>query len=776
MRLTGGFGFGVPLTFPTIGVFNMVPREEDAATFAAVVQGVVIAMDARVRNESDYGVLVTVANANTLFPLVSSTLTFWGVPADPSHDGQRGTCLFAGGSCPAGVSPKAFLTQPSDCDAAPGTTTLSVESWQHPGVRKNYSSTATAGLDRCDRLQFEPILRARPVVARATSPSGYTVDVDIPQNTDFDSFGTPPLRRAVVTLPQGVALSPSAADGLEGCTDAQFAVRSADASGCPSASKVGTLSIDTPLLADPLEGSVYIAQPIPGRMFRIFLEAQGSHVRVKLAGNIDLDPSTGQITTTFEDNPQVPFEHLHMTLKGGSRASLANPISCGSHTTRGEFTPYSYPFTPAVQTADSFEISADGKGAPCSSRGFTPAFAAGALSRTAGSDTNFTLTLSRDDSDQELRQIAVDVPKGLLANVGSVPLCREEQAAAGACGEGSRIGSVTTGAGPGPHPFFVPGRVYLTGPYRGAPFGLSIVVPAVAGPFDLGTLVVRSAVQIDRHTAVLKVVADPLPRILEGVPLQVRVINVTLDRKRFMVNPTNCSPMKISGRISSTEGTVADVSSPFQVDDCDALTLRPKMTLRVGGKGHTRPGSTTPLTTTLTQTPGQANLKSVSVRLPLALNAKLPVVTNACTQAEFDAGNCEKARAGSAVAVTPLLAHALRGGAYFVKDPKAPRGSLPNLVIALRGQVDFDLVGHVKIPDSNALTTRFETVPDVPIKKFTLSLVAGRKGPLGVAENLCSPESRRQTAGVVFRGQNGKVVSVRQRLKIAGCSKHGRVR
>jgi hypothetical protein len=295
------------------------------------------------------------------------------------------------------------------------------------------------------------------------------------------------------------------------------------------------------------------------------------------------------------------------------------------------------------------------------------------------------------------------------------------------------------------------------------------VVPVVAGPFDLGTEVVRSAIFVDPHTAQLNVKTDPLPRILQGIPLQVRLINLTLDRHGFMLNPTSCAQKRITARVRATSGRIAHVAYRFQVGECDALGFAPKLTLSVGGKGHTAHGASTPLRTTLTQGPGEANLKAVAVSLPLALNARLDVVNQACTQAQFDAGHCEQARAGSAVAVTPLLKHALRGGAYFVKDPTKPPGALPNLIVALRGQVDFDLVGHIKIPGGTRLATRFNA-PDVPVKRFTLNLVAGKHGPLGVARNLCSARARHASAQVAIRGQNGDLIRHRERLRIAGCA------
>jgi hypothetical protein len=493
-------------------------------------------------------------------------------------------------------------------------------------------------------------------------------------------------------------------------------------------------------------------------------------VRIKLPGAIDLDPSTGQITSTFANTPQLPFSDFYLTFKGGPRAPLSNPPACGTYTTTARFTPWSAPATPTATPFSTFQVTAGSDGGPCPSHlRFRPDFIAQTENPVAGRSSTFTLGFSRDDGDQELRGVSVTTPRGLTGRIADVPLCGQVRAALGTCGAQSQIGTVETVSGPGSNPFALPGQVYLTGPYKGAPFGLSIVVRAIAGPFDLGTVVVRSAIAVDRHTAQLRVLSDPLPSILQGVPLQVRLVKVSIDRAGFILNPTGCQPKRVSGVLTSTEGAVAHVGSRFQVANCGDLTLRPRMRLRVGSKGHTALRASTPLTTVLTMPKGGANLARVSVSLPLALNARLDVVNNACTQADYDAGHCEQARAGSATAFTPLLKHPLRGGVYFVKDPDKPAGSLPNLIVALRGQVAFDLVGTIRIPGGQRLATSFNAVPDVPVSKFILHLQAGPQGPLGAAENLCSARVRHERATISFDGQNGTTVTTREPLDVTGC-------
>jgi uncharacterized repeat protein (TIGR01451 family) len=776
--------FGDP--FP---VYNLVPPPDVPARFGFNVLGTVVILDAALRTGGDYGLTVKVQNIPEGLALIGTSLTFWGAPADPSHDLERSCpgefAPSAGGpSCATDVPRRAFLRNPTSC-TAPGVgleTVARSDSWFDPGDFKSASFVThdppaypfppdqrgpQQGTSGCADVPFEPSFSGGPTTPKAGAPSGYAFDLTLPQSDDPDAIGTADLKKAVVTLPLGVRVSPPSARGLGGCAPAQIALKSAAAPSCPGSSKIGTIAIDTPLLDEQLTGSIYLAKPRDnpfGSLLSVYLVAKGRGLVVKLAGRVDADPITGQLTATFDDNPQLPFSRLHVAFRGGSRAALVNPPTCGTHTTHAVL----FSWSGATVASDStFEISRDGDGTPCPPSQFSPDFVAGVNDLDAGGNTTFDMQVLRSDDDEELRALTVHMPLGLLAKVAGVPLCKAAQARAGTCGEGSRIGSVLTGAGAGFDPFYLPGRVYLTEAYNGGPFGLSIVVPAVAGPFDLGNVVVRASVRLDKRSARLRVVSDPLPTILEGIRLQIRDVRVAVDRPRFMINPTSCLPKQVDGTIVSTAGTTARVSERFQVRRCNRLPLRPRMKLIVGAKGRTSAGSSTPLIAKLTQSPGQANLASVNVTLPLAINALLPVVTDACTIAQFEADDCARAWTGNAVAVTPLLDKPLRGKAYFVRRTSG-RG-LPNLVVALRGQVAFDLVGRVVIPSSNRLSTRFDTVPDVPIKSFTLRMFTGENGAVGVATNLCAKQARRSRAGIVFRGQNGAVVRTSQRLRIRGC-------
>jgi hypothetical protein len=816
------------LIWGPIPLYNVVPESGVPARFGFNLAGDVVLLDGQPRSGGDYGLTVHVRNISEALPIASTSLTFWGVPADSSHDRDR-ACpgqsapwwpSAPGPTCTAGVTSKAFLRNPTSCSAPTGaspsdglTETLVTDSWVHPGRQTadgsadltdpNWKTASFVSHDPpaypyppsdwgphvlptgCEKVPFKPSLSATPGTTRAGSPSPFTFDLSLPQSDDPNSVGEGDLRKAVVTLPVGVSVSPSSADGLQACSPAQIGLLGTNFGGdfpvhfntadptCPDGAKLGTVTIHTPLLSDLLTGTIYLAAPHDnpsGTLLGIYLFAKADGVVVKLSGRIDADPSTGQLTATFDHNPQLPFDDLKLSFDGGPRAALTTPPTCGTYGTHAVLISWS---GKKVPSDSSFNITANSDGTPCSGLTFSPGFSAGTKDPVAGADTSFLLDVSRGDRDQELGGVTVDMPSGITGRIANAVLCPDGPAAAGTCTSGSQVGTIAVGAGAGSNPFWITnGRAYLTGPYKGAPFGLSMVVPAIAGPFDLGNVVVRAAIYVDKTSARLRVVSDSLPTILQGIPLDLREVRVAVDRPHFIVNPTSCAVKHVYGTLRSTLGAIAHGATRFQVGECANLPLAPKLTLTVGGRGHTGNGRSTPLTTTLTQTPGQANLRTVSVVLPKTLNARLDVLNRACTQPQFEAGHCAAARAGSAVAVTPLLRDPLRGSAYFVRNPHR---LLPDLVVALRGQVNVDLVGKVGVnPRTNQLTTRFDTIPDVPITKFTLRLVAGPNGPLGVVANLCNAKARRATAAIGFRGQNGKLVQVHQRLRVRGCSRrHG---
>jgi uncharacterized repeat protein (TIGR01451 family) len=786
---------GLLARFP---VFNMVPPPGVPARFGVNIYGNIVVLDAIVvRGRDGYHLAVRTSNVSQGVAINGTTFTFWGVPSDPSHDAQRACAggsnpMLGGPTCRSGASPKALFRNPTSCTNDGLTTTVVTDSWQHPGDFKQASFVSHAppgypfapqdwgpplGITGCDAVPFDPNLVSQPLTgAKAGAPAAFAFDLTIPQTDAPSSIAQSDLRKAVVTLPLGVRVNPSSADGLGACSSAQIALETTDLPSCPDSSKLGTVTIDTPLLDEQVKGHIYLATPFDNpfhSLVAVYIVASARGVVLKLPGQVSLDPNTGQITTTFDDNPQLPFERLHVEFLGGARAALVAPRRCGTYTTHAELTGWN---GRTVSSDSNFTLTENARGKACPST-FSPGFSASTRSNSAGRTSSFLMRFTRDDEDQELSGLTVNLPRGLTGKIASAELCSDALARADACPAGSQIGDVTVGAGAGSSPFFIQsGRAYLTAPYKGAPFGVAIVVPAIAGPFDLGKVTVRSALFVDKKDATVRIVSDPFPTILRGIPLDVRDVRVNVNKPDFFLNPTSCAEKTIAATLTSTEGARANVSDRFQAADCASLGFKPRMAMRVGGRGHTHRGQTTGFRTTLRMPRrNQANLRFVRVTLPKTINARLNTINDACTRAEFesDIKKCAHAKAGSAKASTPLLRDPLKGSVYFVKNGHA----IPDLFVALRGQVDFDLVGRITIVDNTRLRTTFATAPDVPIRSFSLRLLGGPgSASIGAAANLCSAKSRRAKAEVDYIGQNGKVRQVNQSLKVAGCGTRGRHR
>lgn len=748
-------------------LYNLAPPEGYVADFAFLVLQVPVHILIRVRSESDYGLEAIIPNVSSSVELLGSTVTLWGVPADPSHDAQRyqrNAPNTTGAS--SGAPAKPFLSMPTTCPGTPLRATARVTSWSQPDASASRDDAAPA-LTGCDALRFEPSVSVVPETTQADTPSGYAVTVHVPQTDDPGRLATPTLRKAVVQLPEGVSLSPAVASGLVACTDEQSAIGRAGDVTCPAASRIGTVTIDTPVLPGPLEGTISVGTQEPGNPFRIFLAASGYGVQVKLKGSITPDPATGQLVTTFDDAPQLPFSDLTLRFKGGGRAPLANPATCGVKTTTSALT--SWASATAATPSDAFAVSWDGAGAACpAALPFAPALNAGSTSPQAGAFTPFSLTVTRDDRQQELSTIATNLPAGLLGAVASVPQCADADAAAGTCGEASRIGSTTVAAGAGSQPLTLDGgRVYLAGPYKGAPFSLSIVVPTQAGPYDLGTVVVRAPIVVDAAHGTLAVNADPLPRILLGVPLRLRRVTITLDRDKFMFNPTSCAASAVSATLRSTGGATAPAASRFQAGGCGDLPFAPRLTATTSGRTSKANGAS--LHVGLAFGAGQANLRSVAVRLPAQLGPRLiPTVSKACAPAQFaqDPKGCPaEALVGTATARTPVLTEPLTGPAYIV----AVSGGLPKLVLTLNGGgVGLTLEGAITVEKgTNRVVATFNGIPDVPLTAFDLDLPKGPHSVLEASSSLCG---KAVTLGVAAVGQNGKTVrAAAQPVTVTGC-------
>lgn len=747
-RVLGGLGN------QQVALYSMVAPPGAATELGFNDMGVVIILDAYVR-PSDYGIDIVSRDTSTSVPINAVEITTWGVPADSSHDPYRGLCIASGFlegpnglDCPTTVPRKAFLRMPTSCSGRPLQFAANANSYEE---LDHYAETSFTGptLSGCEVVPFSPEISVFPTGTAANSPTGLSVRLSLPQNANPDGLAEADLKKAVVTLPEGMTINPSAADGLQACTDAQLRLGQAGPAECPDGSKIGTVLLHTPLLAEPVEGDVYVltqnsSDPESGQMFRIGMELRNDQrgIDIKVPGQISVNKTTGRLTTTFDNNPQLPFSDVTLSFKAGARAPLVTPASCLAQTTEADLYSWAQPGVP-VRRSNSFNLTVGPEGLACMSQEpFNPGFDAGVQSVQAGGFTPFLATFSRKDSDQSMQRVSVKMPQGLLGSLVGLPLCGEAQANAGTCSQTSEIGSVTAGAGAGPTPFYVTGgKVFMTGPYEGAPFGLSVVVPAKAGPFDLGLVVVRAKLEVDIHTAQLTVTTDPLPQIVGGVPVNLRLVNVTINRPNFTYNPTSCNPSEVTGTMTGGQGAVANVSNHFQVTNCGALKFQPHFTVFASGKTSRADGASldAKLTYPTTAQGVEANIAKVKVDLPKKLPSRLTTLQKACDAATFEANPaaCPTAsRVGTARAVTPVLPVPLTGPVYFVSHGGE---AWPDLVVVLQGYgVTVNLVGTTFISKKGITSTTFQQVPDVPVGEFELKLPQGPNGALAANGNLCA--------------------------------------
>ncbi|HEY3865877.1 MAG TPA: hypothetical protein VGL54_07320 [Solirubrobacteraceae bacterium] len=810
--------FQQPFTLPA-PLFNLAPLKGEPARFAFNVLGVPVILDTSVRTGSDYGVTVSVDNISQTAAFLSSRVTFWGDPGDPRHDQSREGCVGLGQAeseerCPGGAFPQSFLTMPTSC-TGPLSTTVQADSWLEPdNLLAPFSYTfkdalgQPFGMAGCNRLHFDPSIGVAPDGQAASTPTGLTVGLHVPQLETLapEGLAQADVKDTTVALPAGVQLSPAAADGLSSCSNAEIGFTGVSASGtdeftsgapsCPEASKVATVKIDTPLLPDPLEGAVYLAAPQNfagplenpfGSLVALYLVAEDptAGVVVKLPGKVTPDPVTGQLVSTFEDTPQLPFEELELHFFGSARAPLSTPALCGAYTTTASIAPWSGN-DPALPFS-SFDITSGPNGGPCpgSSLPFAPSLASDTTNIQAGAFTPLTTTLSREDGQQNIQSVQLHYPAGLSGLLSGVKLCGEAQANAGTCGAESLIGETIVSVGLGGDPFTVTGgRVYITEGYEGAPFGLSIVNPAKAGPFDLQEgrpVVVRAKIEVDPHTAALTITTDntgahKIPTIIEGIPLQIKHVNVLINRPGFTFNPTNCAKMAITGQIDSAEGASSPVGVPFQVTNCASLAFAPKFAVSTSGKTSRAAGASLTAKLSYPSAPQgtQANITRVKVDLPKQLPSRLTTLQKACTNAQFEANpaGCPSAsKIGYATVTTPLLPVPLTGPAIFVSHGGE---AFPTLTMVLQGYgVTVDLVGSTFISKAGITSTTFKTVPDTPFNTFTLTLPEGKYSALAanVPEkdhgDLCGQKLEMPTE---FVGQNGAQIKQSTPITAEGCS------
>jgi hypothetical protein len=790
-----------------VPVFNLTPQPGEPARFGFEVINARAYLTTSVRTGSDYGVTLRAENIPELVGFLSSKVTFWGVPGEAVHDSARGwACILGEATCtPANdTQPVPFLSLPPSC-TGPMRSTVQADSWAEPEPADPeqaplFSEYLIGGLEGCNLLQFKPEIQVAPDVPNASTPTGLGVTVHVPQTATLNpkGLGESVVRNTTVALPEGVSVNPGGADGLEACSTEMVGFLGKEPGEpdqnlftgldptCPNAAKVGTLEIETPLLPNALKGAVYLAaqnsNPF-GSLLAMYLVAQDpvSGTLVKLAGEVKLTEGTGQLISTFKNTPQLPFENLKLHFFGESRAPLGTPALCGPYTTVASFAPWSG--SPPTVASSTFNIGPGPNGAPCANPlPFAPSLTAGSTNIQAGAFTPFTTTVSREDGNQDIHSIQLHLPAGLSGTLSSVELCPEPQASQGTCGPNSLVGETTVSVGLGGNPYSVRGgRVYITGPYKGAPFGLSIVNPAKAGPFDLGKgacdcVLVRARIEVDPTTAELTITTDQtgpnvIPTMLDGIPLQIKHVNVIITRPGFTFNPTNCNPLHITATLTSTQNITKTLTVPFQATNCATLAFKPQLTATVSGKNSRKNGASLHVKLTYPKAPWgtQTNIAKVKVDLPKRLPSRLTTLQKACTDKVFEQNpaSCPPAsRVGTAHTTTPIIPVPLTGPAYFVSHGGA---KFPELIIVLQGYgVTVNLHGETFISKAGITSSTFRTVPDVPVNTFELTLPQGPNSALAANGNLCKTKLTIPTA---FTAQNGQTTHKPTKITTTNCPK-----
>jgi hypothetical protein len=799
------------LTF-TQPLFNLEPYHGEPARFGFYVApgATPVILDTSLRDGpgEDYGINVNSTNITQVSSVISARVTVWGTPGDPKHNNARGWgCLReAHGAAEhppcvptEGSKRVPFLTLPSSCEKAPDAG-VEADSWTNPGqLISVLPSEPIERLSGCNHVPFTPTVQAAPSTLRAAAPSGLDFNLDVNDEGLFNSEGLAQsdLDKTVVKLPEGLTINPSAGVGLGGCTPEDFARESVDSipgAGCPDDSKLGTVEIETPLLKQKIHGAIYIAQPYDNpfdSLVALYVVAKNPEtgVLLKLPGRVEPNLLTGQLTTTFENDPPVPFSHFNFHFREGQQAPLISPPLCGTYTTIGELSAWSNPIG-ALSASSSFQITQGYDGGACPSGGappFDPGIVSGMVNNNAGAFSPFYLHLTRTDAEQEISEFSTNLPSGLTGDLSGVPICPDaaieaarrktgaQEEAEPSCPGGTQVGHTLVGTGVGAVLAYVPGKIYWAGPFHGAPFSIVSVTSAVVGPFDLGTVVLRFGLTIDPYTARVSVTptsSEPIPTIINGIVTHVRDIRVYIDRSKFTLNPTDCNPLAISSTLTSSLGATKTVTSPFQASNCGGLGFKPDFRVSVTAKNNRKVGAGLHVRLTYPTTQGpQANIAQVKVDLPRQLPSRLTTLQKACTARQFDANpaGCPAAsKVGYAKAITPLIPEPLEGPAYFVSHGGE---AFPNLIIVLQGYgVTIDLVGDTFINEkTNVTSSTFKAVPDEPVGSFELTLPQGPNSALAANGNLCNTKLAMPT---VFSAQNGMVVKQSTPIVASGCPKH----
>jgi hypothetical protein len=785
------------------------------------VVGGSVTLDTSVRSGpgEDYGVTVSASSITQLANPLSTQVTFWGVPGDPRHDQSRGWGCVAGefwsGVVPPCLlldqsSPAPFLTLPTNCTSA-FNPVVEGDSWPTkaapegttfpaiPYALKDSAGDLLGGLTGCNQVPFGPTMSAEPTTESASSPSGLDFNLNFEDEglaKNANGLSQSQLEDTSVTLPEGFTINPSAGVGLGGCTEADYAresIESAPGAGCPNDSKLGTVEIETPLLTQKILGSIFVAQPYEnpsGSLVALYIVAKSPEtgILVKLAGKVAPNPVTGQLVTTFENNPQLPFDHFNFHFREGQQAPLVSPPTCGTFAAQALLTPWSEP-TLALTDTSSFAITKGAEGGACPAGGappFHPHIEAGTQNSNAGTFSPLYVHLTRTDAEQEISSFSTNLPPGLTGDLVGIPFCPEasialartktggQEEAEPSCPAASQIGHTLVGTGVGAVLAYVPGKLYLGGPYNGDPFSIVSVTSAVVGPFDLGTVVIRFGLRIDPTTAQASVdpsTSEPIPTIIKGIVTHVRDIRVYVDRPNFTLNPTSCSPASIGSTLGSNLGQSIATVSPFQAASCANLKFAPKFAVSTNGRTSKANGAS--LSVKLTYPTGAlgsyANIARVKVDLPKQLPSRLTTLQKACTAAQFNANpaGCPAASIiGHAKAITPLIPVPLEGPAYFVSHGGE---AFPSLIMVLQGYgVTIDLVGTTFISKAGITSSTFKTVPDQPIGSFELTLPQGKFSALAANGNLCTSKLAMPTE---FLGQNGAKINQSTKVSVTGCAK-----
>jgi hypothetical protein len=825
-------------------VFNMVPAPGEPAQFGFSEEGLIwVHVYPTVRSDGDYGLTVHSDNISQIVALRGASIIFWGVPADHAHDAERSCYPNGNGKgCASALAPKAFLTLPTSC-TGPETWSVRTDSWQEPGNFLTASFLShdnlgnPIGLTGCDAVSFTPTITAQPTSVAAQSPTGLDFSVNVNDEGVTSSTGQAQseIKKVVVALPEAMSVNPALAEGLAGCSEADLTretISSLPGEGCPGESKIGTVEVETPLLEQTLKGSLFLASqeanPFHSLLaLYVVVKNPETGILLKLPGKVEPNETTGRLVSVFDNLPQLPFSHFRLSFRQGQRSPLVTPPVCGTYTTQAELTPWASPGSVLHDTA-TFQVTSGVGGGPCPTGSippFKPSLVAGTINNDAGSYSPLDIRITRNDGEQEITGLSTQLPPGLTANLTGVPFCSEADIAlvkgkSGAqeesepsCPVASQIGHTLVGVGVGSVLAYTPGRLYMAGPYEGAPFSVVAITSAKVGPFDLGTVIVHLPLNIDPNTATVSIpagAADQIPHIVKGIVVHVRDIRVYVDRPNFTKNPTNCSPLSFGASVigsgenfaSPVDDVTAGLSNPFEVANCASLAFKPDFKVSTSGKTSKANGASLNVKLAFPNTLAgtQANIHLVKVELPKQLPSRLTTLQKACTAAQFAANpaGCPAASVvGHARAITPILPVPLEGPAYFVSHGGE---AFPSLIVVLQGYgVTIDLVGTTFINKAGVTSSTFKTVPDQPVSSFELVLPQGPYSALTANGNLCSltkivtvkkkvtvrvkghkrtvTRSIKQTKPASltmpteFLAQNGAVVHQTTAMSVTGCPK-----